>query len=88
MKQSAQRANPPTRKSLFQDPELVSKFPSYPEQLKSLETSRPRPRTPQWNEIENAFGIFLSKANSGELSPEEAMNQANAEIEKIIQRGQ
>jgi multiple sugar transport system substrate-binding protein len=88
MKRSAERGNPPTRKSLFQDASLVAKFPSYPAQLKSLESSRPRPRTPQWNEIENVFGIFLSKANSGELSPEDAMNQANAEIEKIIQRGQ
>ncbi len=88
MKRSAERGNPPTRTSLFKDPSLVAKFPSYPAQLKSLESSRPRPRTPQWNEIENVFGIFLSKANSGELSPEDAMNQANAEIEKIIQRGQ
>jgi multiple sugar transport system substrate-binding protein len=88
MKRSAERGNPPTRKSLFQDASLVAKFPSYPAQLKSLESSRPRPRTPQWNEIENVFGIFLSKANSGELSPEDAMNQANAEIERIIQRGQ
>ena len=86
MKRSALRGNPPTRKSLFQDPELVAKFPAYPAQFRSLSTSRPRPRTPQWNEIENAFGIFLSKANSGELSPTEAMNQANAEIEKILQR--
>jgi hypothetical protein len=54
--------------------------------LRSLENSRPRPRTPYWNEIENAFGIFLSKANSGELPPAEAMNQANAEIQKILQR--
>lgn len=88
MKRSAERGNPPTRKSLFSDPGLVTKFPTYPVQLRSLETSRPRPRTPQWNEIENAFGIFLSKANSGELSPADAMNQANAEIEKIIQRAQ
>ena len=88
MKRSALRGNPPTRKSLFHDPELVAKFPAYPAQMRSLETSRPRPRTPQWNEIENVFGIFLSKANSGELSPAEAMNQANAEIEKIVQRGQ
>jgi multiple sugar transport system substrate-binding protein len=88
MKLSALRGNPPTRKSLFRDPELVAKFPAYPEQLRSLETSRPRPRTPQWNEIENVFGIFISKANSGALSPAEAMNQANAEIEKIVQRGQ
>lgn len=86
MKRSAQRGNPPTRKSLFQDPELVAKNPAYPAQLRSLESSRPRPRTPYWNEIENAFGIFLSKANSGTLSPAEAMNQANAEIEKILQR--
>ena len=88
MKRSALRGNPPTRKSLFQDAELVAKFPAYPAQFRSLSTSRPRPRTPQWNEIENAFGIFLSKANSGELSPTEAMNQANAEIEKILQRAQ
>src|SRR5215470_15892434 len=88
MKLSAQRGNPPTRRSLFNDAQLVAKFPSYPAQLKSLETSRPRPRTPQWNEIENVFGIFLSKANSGELTAEDAMNQANAEIEKIVQRGQ
>jgi multiple sugar transport system substrate-binding protein len=88
MKLSAERGNPPTRKSLFQDPELVAKFPAYPAQFRSLESSRPRPRTSRWNEIENVFGIFLSKANSGELSPADAMNQANAEIEKILQRAQ
>ena len=86
MKRSAERGNPPTRRSLFANPELIAKNPPYPAQLRSLETSRPRPRTPHWNEIENAFGIFLSKANSGELSPADAMNQANAEIEKILQR--
>ena len=88
MKRSALGGNPPTRRSLFTDPELVARFPSYPAQLRSLETSRPRPRTPQWNEIENAFGIFLSKANSGELSPEDALTQANVEIENILKRGQ
>lgn len=88
MKKSALRGNPPTRRSVFNDSELLDRFPSYPAQLRSLESSRPRPRTPLWNEIENTFGIFLSRANSGELSAEEAMNQANAEIEKIIARGQ
>jgi multiple sugar transport system substrate-binding protein len=86
MKKSALRGNPPTRRSVFKDAELTAKFPSYPSQLRSLETSRPRPRTPLWNEIENAFGIFLSKANSGEMTAEEALNQANAEIAKILER--
>ena len=88
MKRSAERGNPPTRKSLFRDQALVAKFPSYPAQLLSLETSRPRPRTPAWNEIENVFGIFLSRANSNELSPADALNQANAEIQKILERAQ
>ena len=87
MKRSALRGNPPTRRSLFTDAELLGRFPAYPAQLRSLESSRPRPRTPLWNEIENTFGIFLSKANSGELSPEDAMNQANTEITRIIERG-
>src|SRR6185503_16463683 len=43
MKRSALRGNPPTRTSVFRDPELVGRFPSYPAQLRSLETSRPRP---------------------------------------------
>ena len=87
MKRSALAGNPPTRTSLFKDSELVGKFPAYPAQLRSLESSRPRPRTPLWNEIENVFGIYLSKANSGELSAEDAMNQANAEIARILERG-
>jgi multiple sugar transport system substrate-binding protein len=87
MKKSAITGNPPTRRSVFSDTELVARFPSYPAQLKSLETSKPRPRTPMWNEIENVFGIYLSRANSGELSAEDAMNQANAEISKIVERG-
>jgi multiple sugar transport system substrate-binding protein len=86
MKRSALGGNPPTRKSVFTDSELVAKFPAYPAQLRSLESSRPRPRTPLWNELENAFGIYLSKANSGELSPEDAMNQANAKLAEIIER--
>ena len=86
MKKSAALGNPPTRRSVFNDPELLAKFPSYPAQLSSLETSKPRPRTPLWNEIENVFGIFISRANSGELTPEDAMNQANREIASIIER--
>ena len=88
LRKSALRGNPPTRTSVFNDPELKAKYPSYPVQLKSLATSRPRPRTPLWNEIENAFGIFLSKANSGELTAEAALNQANEELTRIIARGQ
>jgi multiple sugar transport system substrate-binding protein len=85
MKQAALRGNPPTRRSVFQSPELVAKFRAYPVQLASLETARPRPRTPLWNEIENAFGIYLSKANTG-MDPVQAMHAAAQEIGQILQR--
>jgi len=86
MKQAALRGNPPTRRSVFLDPELRARFRAFPAQLASLETARPRPRTPLWNEIENAFGIRISQANSGSITPEVALQRANQEIEAIVQR--
>ena len=86
MKQAALRGNPPTRRSVFIDPELRARFRAFPAQLASLETARPRPRTPLWNEIENAFGMRISQANSGSITPEEALHRANQEMEAIVQR--
>jgi multiple sugar transport system substrate-binding protein len=86
MKQAALRGNPPTRRSVFLDPELRAKYRSLPAQLQSLETARPRPRSPRWNEIENAFGIYLSQANAGTVSPDEAMRRAAKDIAAIVAR--
>jgi len=88
MRQAALRGNPPTRRSLFLDPDLRRRFRSWPAQLASLESARPRPRTPQWNEIENTFGVYLSQANSGKLSPEEALRRTGREIGRILERSQ
>jgi multiple sugar transport system substrate-binding protein len=88
MKQAALRGNPPTRRSVFEDAQLLAKFRAFPAQLKSLEGARPRPRTAQWNEIENAFGIYLSKANAGTTPPDEALKSAAREIAAVIARGQ
>ncbi len=86
MRLSALRGNPPTRKSLFEDPELMARFPAYPVQYEALRTSRPRPRSPVWNEIENTFGTYLSQANADVYPPREALQRANAEIAQIIER--
>jgi multiple sugar transport system substrate-binding protein len=87
MKQAALRGNPPTRRSVFQSPDLLAKFRAFPAQLAALESARPRPRSPLWNEIENAFGVSLSQANAGAISPEEALQQAQREISAILARG-
>ena len=86
MRRAAERGCPPTRRSVFQDAELVRRFRAFPAQFQSLETARPRPRTPAWNEIENVFGVYISKANAGSITVPEALARAQAEIARIVRR--
>jgi multiple sugar transport system substrate-binding protein len=85
IKISAERGNPPVRKSTFTDPALTSqeKFRHYPVLMEAIEASTPRPRHPKWPEIENTFGIELSKAVAGTISPEEALKNSQAAVEEI-----
>ena len=86
MKEAALRGNPPTRRSVFLSSDLAARFRAFPAQLAALESARPRPRTPLWNEIENAFGVSLSEANAGAVSPEDALRHAQDEILAILDR--
>ena len=85
---AALSGNPPARRSVFQREDLKAKFRAFPAQLASLESARPRPRSPHWNEIENAFGIALSQANAGKVTPAQAMANAARDIQAIVERGQ
>ena len=85
IKISATRGNPPVRFSVFTDPELTSqaKFRHFPTLMEAINFSKPRPRHPKWPELENAFGIELSKAVAGTITPEEALKNAQAAVEQI-----
>jgi multiple sugar transport system substrate-binding protein len=85
IKISATRGNPPVRFSVFTDPELTSqeKFRHFPTLMEAINFSTPRPRHPKWPEIENAFGIELSKAVAGTVTPEEALKNSQAAVESI-----
>ncbi|PRX19653.1 carbohydrate ABC transporter substrate-binding protein (CUT1 family) [Orenia metallireducens] len=74
----------PTRVSLYQDQELVEKYRQFPTQLKSLQHSVARPRTPLWNKIEDQWGLYLSKIISKELDIDTGLEKANQAIAKII----
>lgn len=75
--------NPPTRLSVFRDPALLAKYPHYPVQLDALLHSEPRPRRQDWMEIENTYGIYLSQALSGTLTPEAALAKAQQALVQI-----
>jgi len=85
IKISATRGNPPVRFSVFTDPELTSQpqFRHFPTLMQAINFSTPRPRHPKWPEIENAFGIELSKAVAGTITPEEALKNSQAAVEQI-----
>lgn len=79
---------PPTRISVFTDPELTKmpEFKHYPVLKDCIANSTPRPRISNWNEVENTFGIYLSSAVAGTISPKEALVKAQAEVEKLMKK--
>jgi multiple sugar transport system substrate-binding protein len=76
--------HPPTRTSVYNDPEVVAKYRWFPAQLAALENSVPRPRVPVWSEIEGVLGNYLQLALVGEMSPEDALRAAQERIEEIL----
>ena len=54
--------------------------------MQAIMNSTPRPRHPKWTEIENAFGVELSKAVAGRIGIKEALDRANDQIKQIIAR--
>jgi len=71
----------PFRKSLLFDPKLGQKFPFFKALAGSLEAPAFwRPRTEEWFAVEAILGTYVNAALAGQLSPEEALQRAAAEI--------
>ena len=75
---------PPTRESVYLDEEVVEKYRWYPQQAKALTTGKARPRIHNWAEVESVLGDFLQMAMMGQMTAEQALNQAQRRIERII----
>jgi len=78
--------HPPTRHSVYSDPEVVAKYRWFPAQLAAMDSAVPRPRVPVWSEIEGVLGDYLQLALVGEMSPEDALRAAQARIQEILER--
>ena len=80
--------NPPVRFSVFTDTELTSQdaYRYYPVLMDAIAFSTPRPRHARWFEVENEFGIQLSKAVAGVLTAEEALDVAQKGITELLAR--
>jgi len=84
-KEAAEFGGVPTRTSVFTDSELLAKYPYFETILASTENSVVRPRLTLWTDIETAYGTELSSAISGTKSVDQALADARAAIESIME---
>ena len=83
-----QFGTPPTRKSIFTAPDLLAKpeFAYFPVLMQAIENSTPRPRIANWNQVENTFGIYLSKAVAGDMSAKDALAAAQTDVTALMKK--
>ncbi|MFG6098887.1 ABC transporter substrate-binding protein [Leptothoe sp. ISB3NOV94-8A] len=75
----------PSRASLFQDPEIVAKYPQMPQLLDYLENSSTfRPFIKEYGAASEILQTALGDVLSGQQSAETAMKWAQAETEKLL----
>ncbi|MGB3510505.1 MAG: ABC transporter substrate-binding protein [Microcoleaceae cyanobacterium] len=74
----------PARKSLFNDPTLVTEFPYLPNLLQVVENSVLRPPIAQYAQASDILQRYLSAALTGSRTPELAMKGAAAETRALL----
>lgn len=77
----------PIRRSTLEDPELNAKYPWFPILLESFEKGDGdyRPRIPEYSIIQDALGTTVNGYLVGELGAQEALDQAQAQVEAALQ---
>ncbi|WP_192458890.1 ABC transporter substrate-binding protein [Musicola keenii] len=75
---------PPTRRSVYQDAQVVQKYRWYPAQLAALEAGKARPRIRNWQEVESILGDYLQLALMDQMPAQVALQQANQKIAQVL----
>ena len=76
----------PSRRSLFNDPAIVAKYPHYPQLLKVVENSTLRPPIAQYAQVSDILQRYLSAALTNTMTSEQAMRAAAAETRSLLGR--
>ncbi len=81
----ALNGNGPVRASTYQKPDYRQKNPWAEAELETLKAGRPfMPAFPESNKAIHIFSEYAKAAILGQTSPQEAMDKASAEIEKLL----
>lgn len=74
----------PTLEKLFTDPEIVERYPYFPELVNSIKNSASRPALPEYAAVSGILQNYLSRMLRGQLSPEDAMQAAARETRELL----
>ncbi len=74
----------PSRRSLFNDPAIVAKYPYYPQLLKVVENSTLRPPIAQYAQASDILQRYLSAALTNTMTSEQAMQRAAVETRGLL----
>ena len=77
----------PTRKSLYEDPEIIEKIPVIRLGQEALKNSRPRPVSPYYSDMSLKMAEQFNKNLKGDVSPEQAVKALQDQLSSIIEQG-
>ncbi|MEU9312007.1 ABC transporter substrate-binding protein [Streptomyces sp. NPDC048256] len=80
-------ALPPVRADLYEDPELVRRFPYLPTLRASVLTAAPRPKSPRYDQVSMVVQAVVHDAMSGHSTPEAAVLRLARELADISRHG-
>ncbi|WP_327180795.1 ABC transporter substrate-binding protein [Streptomyces sp. NBC_01334] len=80
-------ALPPVRAELYEDRELVRRFPYLPTLRASVLTAAPRPKSPRYDQVSMVVQAVVHDAMSGHSTPEAAVRRLARELADISRRG-
>ncbi|MFC8035605.1 ABC transporter substrate-binding protein [Streptomyces griseoincarnatus] len=79
-------ALPPVRADLYDDPELVRRFPYLPTLRESVLAAAPRPKSPRYDQVSLAVQAVVHDAMSGRQTPEAAVRRLAEELATVSSR--
>ncbi|MGV9250255.1 ABC transporter substrate-binding protein [Streptomyces sp. NPDC003697] len=80
-------ALPPVRAALYEDPELVRRFPYLPTLRTAVLTAAPRPKSPHYDQVSLVVQAVVHDALTGRQTPEAAVRRLARELAAISRRG-
>ncbi|MDQ3590477.1 MAG: ABC transporter substrate-binding protein, partial [Actinomycetota bacterium] len=78
----------PTRTAMLEDEEILNKVPVIRLAKEAIDRTRPRPVSPFYSDLSLKMAERFNEAINGELSPEQAVETLQKEMQGIIEEGQ